>query len=88
MYIAYVTKIKNIRPHPNADRLNLGECFGNTVVIGKEYDENTLYIYFPTDGQLSEEYATINNLVRKKDDAGNNIGGYLDSIKRNITAMR
>ena len=50
MYTAYITKIKNIRPHPNADRLNLGECFGNTVVISKEYDEETLYIYFPTDG--------------------------------------
>ena len=61
MYSAYVTKIKNIRKHPNANRLNLGECFGNTVVIGKDYNEETLYIYFPTDGQLSEEYATINN---------------------------
>ena len=88
MYNAYITKIKNIRPHPNADRLNLGECFGNTVVIGKDYDEDTLYIYFPADGQLSVEYASINNLVRKKDEAGNNIGGYLDENKRNITAIR
>lgn len=88
MYNAYICKIKNIRPHPNADRLNIGECFGNSVVIGKEYDENTLYIYFPTDGQLSEEYTTFNNLVRKKDDAGNNIGGYLDPDKRNVTAIR
>ena len=88
MYTAYITKIKNIRLHPNADRLNLGECFGNTVVISKEYDEETLYIYFPTDGQLSEEYATINNLVRKKDENGNNIGGYLDPNKRNVCAVR
>lgn len=88
MYTAYVTKIKNIRKHPNADRLNLGECFGNTVVIGKEYNEETLYIYFPTDGQLSEEYATINNLMRKKDENGVNIGGYLDENKRNICAVR
>ena len=88
MYTAYITKLKNIRPHPNADRLNLAECFGNTVVIGKDYDEETLYIYFPTDGQLSEEYATINNLVRKKDEAGNNIGGYLDPDKRNIRAIK
>ncbi len=88
MYTAYVTKLKNIRPHPNADKLNLAECFGNTVVIGKDYDAETLYIYFPTDGQLSEEYATINNLVRKKDDAGNNIGGYLDPDKRNIRAIK
>ena len=88
MYNAYITKIQNIRPHPNADRLNIGECFGNTVVIGKDYDEESLYIYFPVDGQLSEEYATVNNLVRKKDDSGNNIGGYLNPEKRNITAIR
>ena len=88
LYNAYITKIQNIRPHPNADKLNIGECFGNTVVIGKDYTEETPYIYFPVDGQLSEEYATINNLVRKKDDSGNNIGGYLDPDKRNITAIR
>ena len=88
MYTAYVTKLKNIRPHPNADRLNLAECFGNTVVISKDYDAETLYLYFPTDGQLSEKYATINNLVRKKDDAGNSVGGYLDPDKRNIRAIR
>ena len=50
MYNAYITKLKNIRPHPNADRLNLAECFGNTVVVGKDYDAETLYLYFPTDG--------------------------------------
>ena len=88
MYNAYITKIKNIRPHPNADRLNLGECFGNTVVIGKDYDENTLYAYFPTDGQLSTEYAVTNDLLRRKDDAGNPAGGYLDPDKRNIRAMK
>ena len=59
MYNAYITKLKNIRNHPNADRLNLAECFGNTVVIGKDYDEETLYIYFPTDGQLSEEIGGV-----------------------------
>lgn len=88
MYCAYVTKLKNIRKHPNADRLNLAEAFGNTVVVGKDYDEDTLYLYFPVDGQLSEEYATINNLVRKKDENGVNIGGFLDPGKRNIRAIR
>ena len=45
-------------------------------------------VYFPEDGQLSEEFCNDNNLVRKKDDAGNNIGGYLDPGKRNITTIR
>ena len=88
MYKAYITRIKNVRKHPNADRLQLGECFGNTVCVSLDYEDNMLGIYFPTDGQLSEMFTNANNLVRKKDDAGNQIGGYLDPDKRNITAIR
>ncbi len=87
-YNAYITTLKNVRPHPNADRLLLADCFGNTVCVGLDYVEGEIGIYFPTDGQLSVEFATVNNLVRKKDDAGNNIGGYLDPDKRNIQAIR
>ena len=88
MYNAYITRLKNVRKHPNADRLQLGDCFGNTVCVSLEYTENMLGVYFPTDGQLSEEFCEQHNLVRKKDDAGNNIGGYMDPAKRNVTAIR
>lgn len=53
-----------------------------------ETTEEQLGIYFPTDGKLGVEYATVNNLIRKKDENGNNIGGYLDPDKRNITALK
>lgn len=88
MYQAYITRIKNLRPHPNANRLLLGECFGNTVCVSLEYEDNQLGVYFPTDSQLSVEFCDANNLVRKKDDAGNSIGGYMDPNKRNVTAIR
>ena len=87
-YTAFITRIKNLRPHPNADRLQMGECFGNTVIVSLEYEDNQLGVYFPSDGQVSVEFAEANNLLRKKDDAGNNIGGYMDPDKRNITAIR
>lgn len=87
-YCAYVTALKNVRKHPNADKLLLAECFGNTVCVDLSYSEGDIGIYFPTDGQLSEEFACENNLLRKKDEFGNNIGGYLDPEKRNITAIR
>lgn len=87
-YVAYVTTLKNLRKHPNADRLQLAECFGNTVCVSMEYAADQVGIYFPTDGQLSVEFAEKNNLLRKKDESGNNIGGYMDPDKRNVTTIR
>ena len=87
-YKAYVTELKNVRKHPNADRLLLGDCFGNTVCVNLDYTEGQIGIYFPTDGQLSAEFADANNLVRKKDENGNNVGGYMDPDKRNVKAIK
>ena len=88
MYCGYITNIKNLRPHPNADRLDLGECFGNTVCVGRwEYAEGDAVVYFPTDGQLSEEFCAQHDLVRRKDENGNPAGGYLEPGKRNIRAI-
>lgn len=88
MYNAYITRIKNLHKHPNADRLQIGECFGNAVIVSMEYEDNQIGIYFPSDGQLSVEFAEANNLLRKKDENGNNIGGYMDPDKRNVTAIK
>ena len=88
MYNAYITRIKNIHKHPNADRLQIGECFGNAVIVSMEYEDNQLGVYFPSDGRLSVEFAEANNLLRKKDENGNNIGGYMDPDKRNVTAIK
>lgn len=87
-YKAYVTELKNVRKHPNADRLLLGDCFGNTVCVNLDYTEGQLGVYFPVDGQLSVEFADANNLVRKKDENNNNVGGYMDPDKRNIKAIK
>lgn len=87
-YTAFITRIKNLRQHPNADRLQMGECFGNTVIVSLEYEDNQLGVYFPSDGQVSTAFAEVNNLIRKKDENGNNIGGYMDPDKRNITAIK
>lgn len=87
MYYAYVTTIKEIRKHDNADRLQCATIFGNNVIVDLSYHEGQRVVYFPVDGQLSEEFANDNNLVRKKDENGNPCGGYLDPDKRNIKAI-
>lgn len=88
MYCAYITTLKGLRKHSNADRLQCVEVFGQNVIVDLGYKEGQKVIFFPSDGQLSSEYATENNLVRVKDENGNNIGGYMDAEKRNVTAIR
>ena len=90
-YTGFVCQIKNLREHPNGDKLYLGECFGNTVCVSRTgYTDGMTGVYFPTDGQLSIEFATNNNLLRLRDENGHSIpgGGYMDPDKRNVTAIK
>ncbi|MBS6715323.1 MAG: hypothetical protein KH231_07655 [Dialister sp.] len=88
MYCGYVTSLHDVNKHPNADRLQCAYAFSNQVIVDTSYYEGQKVAYFPVDGQLSEEFARDNNLVRVKDENGKNIGGYLDPNKRNICAIR
>ena len=87
-HVGYIVKINELNPHSNADRLQIATIFGASVIVGLDVKVGDLGVYFPIDLQLSEEYCAQNNLVRKKDENGNNIGGYLDPDKRNIRAMK
>ena len=65
MYRAYITKVKNIRPAENADRLNLADVFGTTTVVDKTVNINDLYIYFPVEGQISQEFGEPNGAINE-----------------------
>ena len=86
-YTGFITRVKNIRPAENADKLNLCDVFGNTVVVDKSVNENDLYVYFPCDGQLSLDFCLNNNLLRKLPD-GTLGTGYMDPDKRNVVAIK
>ena len=87
-YCGYVTTLKNVRPHPNADRLVLADCFGNTVCVANTYEEGDLGVYFPTDGQLSIEFCQANGLLAVYENGVNVSGGYMDPEKRNVKAIK
>ena len=87
MYNAYIVEVKEIREHSNADRLNIARIFDCNVIVDKSVQIGDKGIFFPVDGQLSEEYCRVNNLVRIKNDDGTYSGGYLDPAKRNVKAM-
>ena len=88
-YCGYITTLKNVRPHPNADRLVLGTCFSNTVCVAKDkYYEGQLGVYFPEGGQLSMEFCEVNGLVAIYVNGVNTTGGYMDAEKRNVKAIK
>ena len=88
MHCGYIVKVNKLRPHGNADRLQIADFFGNETCVPLEVAIGDKGIYFPTDLQLSVAFCEANNLVRKKDDAGNEIGGFLDPDKRNVKTIR
>lgn len=87
-YYGYITTIKEIRKHPNADKLQLTSCFGNQCVIGLDMNVGQRVIYFPEGGQLNYEFALENGLLRIKNEDGTYSGGYMDEHKRRITTIR
>jgi len=86
--VAYVTRIKDLRRHINADRLMVGSCFSNSVIVGLDVYEGELGIYFPTDSKVGLEFAKENKLIRTKDENGNHLYGYLDEDKRHISTLK
>lgn len=87
-YCGYITKLENVRKHPNADKLVLADVLGATVIVGNNSKSGDIVVYFPSDGQLSEEYCKVNDLVRRKDEFGNPAGGFLDPDKRNVRIIK
>jgi tRNA-binding EMAP/Myf-like protein len=87
-YSGYITRIKNVRKHTNADRLQVAEVFGNFVIVGLDAQENDLGFYLPTDGKVGIEFAKENKLLREKDAEGNQVGGYLDPERRHISSIK
>ena len=88
-YCGYIANLKNVREHPNADRLVLADCFINTVCVAKDkYTEGQLGVYFPVDGQLSMEFCEQNGLLAVYENGVNVSGGYMDPAKRNVKAIK
>jgi len=81
-YSAIVTRIKNIRRHSNADRLNCTNLLGNNVIIGLDTKEGDLGVFFPVESQLSKEFCAANDLIRRKDENGKPAGGMFDENRR------
>lgn len=86
-HCGYVVAVEKLRPHTNADRLQVATFFGSDTCVGLDVVKGEIGIYFPSDLQLSGEFCAVNHLCRKKSD-GTPDTGYLDPEKRNIRPIK
>ena len=86
-HCGYVVRVENLRPHSNADRLQIATFFGNDTCVGLDVVQGEIGIYFPSDLQLSAEFCDENHMCRKRAN-GTADTGYLDGDKRNIRPIR
>ncbi len=64
-YTGTVVSLKTVQPLQGLDRLVGTTIFGNLCIIPKEYQIGDLFIYFPAESKLSQEYISKNNMYRE-----------------------
>lgn len=82
MYKGIITKLSEINPHPNADKLNIAMVSGFQIIISKDHQVGELGVFFPIDGALSSEMCITNRLYRKHPTTGEALGGYFEATGR------
>ena len=86
-HVGYIVEVKQLRPHSNADRLQIATFFGNDTCVSLDVKIGDIGLYIPTDIQLSQEFCDANHLCRKTKD-GQPDTGYMDESKRNVKAIK
>ena len=86
-HVGYVVKVEKLRPHTNADRLQVATFFGNDTCVGLDVKIGDIGVYFPTDLQLDYDFCVQNHLLRKLID-GTPDKGYMDPNKRNVSTIK
>ena len=77
-YFGLVTKIEEVHKDPNSDRLYLGECFKEGVIVGPDMRTGDIVLYLPSDGKIERWFGDTLTLFRKNED-GTPQGGYIEN---------
>jgi hypothetical protein len=60
-YAAKVVKLDEIVKHPNADKLQIATVLGYKIITGLDAAKGQLYVYFPQESQINNEYLSWSN---------------------------
>lgn len=78
-YLAKVVKLKNLRKHENADRLQCVDVDFQNVVTGLTAKEGDFYVYFPVECSINSEFLAETNSFRKPElNVDKNVKGFFD----------
>jgi len=65
-YLCKIVQIKEIKPHPNADRLNITTIEFQDIIIGKNLTEGDIVVLFPLECKINEDFLSFTNSFRDK----------------------
>mgnify|MGYP001599451058 FL=1 len=87
-YKCTIVKIDNLIKHPNADKLQITQIFGNTVIVGLDTKIGDLGIFFPLEAKIGAEFLKANSLYRDKTlNKDESHAGFFESNGR-VSAMK
>ena len=86
-YNGIVCRLTGMRPHNNADKLQVANALGYQVIVGSDAHDGDVGIVFPEGGKLSHEMLLANCLYRKHPETGEVMGGYFETSGRIKTCL-
>jgi len=89
-YLAKVVKIKSLRKHENADRLQICTVDFQNVIVSIDTKVGDLYIYFPVESKINSKFLAFTNSFRHKElnDNKETIGFFEDNCRVKAVKLR
>ncbi len=63
-YLAKVVKIKELKPHPNADRLQVTIIDFQELIVGMDTKVGDIAVFFPLESEINSEFLSYTNSYR------------------------
>ena len=60
-YVAKVIRLNELRPHPNANKLQIASVLGYNVITGLDAKKGDWYVYFPLECAINKNYLSWSN---------------------------
>ena len=65
-YLCRVVQLKGVKKHPNADKLKMVTIDFQNVIIGDDYEDGDICVYFPVESQINFEFLSHTNSFSDK----------------------